>query len=543
MSPKQSGSQSNESSISGATHGQGDSKDDSGHFSDKLSSAALEAGQRTGSAVSGSGSALTMASDSGSSMATAQPTAAPNTSAVNMSATTDMSMMGSDEPVSTVQSHSPTLPESKGPLDLNDGNLAMSRGVGLLCPYCGWVLKGEVEFSQHIQQCIGRAKSSISITQPPSQVSSSAPVRGVAVEPQECYICDKSFKSHRTLDNHMKKQHGLAAPPKTVQVKRRGRPKKGSTASAGVSGDGGDGSGGRGMSQDLLQKLKMEVNDEPVERNVTVGLFDANSYGDYKAEDDDQMEDDNHQQSTTVSHSLLPCPYCSVCFNGVESLRQHTRVCLKGLPFQSKKPPQVTKPDHTQHDNLVARRLQEEFDREEADNEASFNLAKKLQKQFESKSNADIQPRNNVAYSGVSISADMENNAGYPSYGVKRSAEEGEVEQESKKMVTVVAAMTPDGQQLYTNNLFEEITMSVNVETASVISSADQDIALDPVVPSSPTCSNPSVEDYPGHFMFDVIFPKQSTFNAKNKHWDYSHTLKKLFIDMNKLVQVCSKAF
>ena len=155
----------------------------------------------------------------------------------------------------------------------------------------------------------------------------------------------------------------------------------------------------------------------------------------------------------------------------------------------------------------------------------------------------DVQPRNNVAYSGVSIPADIENNAGYQSYGVKRSAEEGEVEQESKKMVTVVAAMTPDGQQLYTNNLFEEITMSVNVETASVISSADQDIALDPVVPSSPTCSNPSVEDYPGHFMFDVIFPKQSTFNAKNKHWDYSHTLKKLFIDMNKLVQVCSKAF
>ena len=26
-------------------------------------------------------------------------------------------------------------PESKGSFDLNDGNLAMSRGVGLLCPY------------------------------------------------------------------------------------------------------------------------------------------------------------------------------------------------------------------------------------------------------------------------------------------------------------------------------------------------------------------------------------------------------------------------
>ena len=34
--------------------------------------------------------------------------------------------------------------------------------------------------------------------------------------PQVCQICDKSFKSHRTLDNHMKKQHGLAGTPKVV---------------------------------------------------------------------------------------------------------------------------------------------------------------------------------------------------------------------------------------------------------------------------------------------------------------------------------------
>ena len=33
---------------------------------------------------------------------------------------------------------------------------------------------------------------------------------------QVCQICDKSFKSHRTLDNHMKKQHGLAGTPKVV---------------------------------------------------------------------------------------------------------------------------------------------------------------------------------------------------------------------------------------------------------------------------------------------------------------------------------------
>ena len=178
----------------------------------------------------------------------------------------------------------------------------------------------------------------------------------------------------------------------------------------------------------------------------------------------------------------------------------------------------------------------------------------------------DVQPRNNVAYSGVSIPADIENNAGYQSYGVKRSAEEGEEEQESKRMVTVVA-MTPDGQQLYTNDPFEEIALGVDAEslashTASVITKAELDnksqgpTVVSPVwtqphvtvVPShqlsapsrSPTCSNPSVDDYPGHYMFDVIFPMHSS-NTKNKYWDYSHTLKKLFIDMNKMVQVCAR--
>ena len=32
-------------------------------------------------------------------------------------------------------------------------------------------------------------------------------------EPEICCICDKSFKLHRTLDNHIKKQHGLSASP------------------------------------------------------------------------------------------------------------------------------------------------------------------------------------------------------------------------------------------------------------------------------------------------------------------------------------------
>ena len=50
------------------------------------------------------------------------------------------------------------------------------------------------------------------------------------------------------------------------------------------------------------------------------------------------------------------------------------------------------------------------------------------------------------------------------------------------------------------------------------------------------TSSNPGMEDYLGQYSFDVFFTKYSSM-GKNKHWDYSGKLKKLFIDMNKWVQ------
>jgi len=42
-------------------------------------------------------------------------------------------------------------------------------------------------------------------------------------------------------------------------------------------------------------------------------------------------------------------------------------------------------------------------------------------------------------------------------------------------------------------------------------------------------------KDFPGEHKFEVKFSKQS---GKNKKWDYSNKLRKLFIDMNELVQV-----
>ena len=43
--------------------------------------------------------------------------------------------------------------------------------------------------------------------------------------------------------------------------------------------------------------------------------------------------------------------------------------------------------------------------------------------------------------------------------------------------------------------------------------------------------------DWLGRYYFNVNFT-QISLNSKNKHWDYSAKLKKLFIDMNKFVQV-----
>ena len=53
----------------------------------------------------------------------------------------------------------------------------------------------------------------------------------------------------------------------------------------------------------------------------------------------------------------------------------------------------------------------------------------------------------------------------------------------------------------------------------------------------SPTGLDPSTTNWLGQYHFDVNFT-QLSLNTKNKHWDYSKQLQKLFIDMNKFFQV-----
>jgi len=113
--------------------------------------------------------------------------------------------------------------------------------MGLLCPNCRQMCQGVEALKEHMHLCKGSQRGQ---SQPPS--AGGMGVREVPEEPQECHICDKSFKSHRTLDNHMKKQHGLAAPPKPLTPnKGRGRPKKGPMMSDRQGGWQGEGSYGQ----------------------------------------------------------------------------------------------------------------------------------------------------------------------------------------------------------------------------------------------------------------------------------------------------------
>ncbi len=112
-----------------------------------------------------------------------------------------------------------------------------SKLVGLLCPNCRTMCKGVTALQEHLKVCKGGAGASSAVRQPPSNAGPAA--RDIE-EPQECHICDEPFKSHRTLDNHMKKQHGLSTPPRQMSAKGRGRPKKSPAAASGDwGGDGG----------------------------------------------------------------------------------------------------------------------------------------------------------------------------------------------------------------------------------------------------------------------------------------------------------------
>ena len=91
-----------------------------------------------------------------------------------------------------------------------------SQLMGLVCPQCRQMCKGVQALKDHMAVCKAGGRA-----QPGG--------REMPEEPQEslCHICDKAFKNHRTLDNHLKKQHGLPGSNRAMAGSRgRGRPKK-----------------------------------------------------------------------------------------------------------------------------------------------------------------------------------------------------------------------------------------------------------------------------------------------------------------------------
>jgi len=194
---------------------------------------------------------------------------------------------------------------------------------------------------------------------------------------------------------------------------------------------------------------------------------------------------------------------------------------------------------------------------------------------------SEIQPRNTYNYTGITV-ADLENNSFIQQQtqgggeitledveavtGVKRQHEHEAERLNQCKVIIVDSSGNTTEEFTATEDAFSdpfevEIPLGGSAETVAqdykprVVWTQPQGQSLASSVSGvtmvkvpehqmvaasdmpRPTSLNPSTDDWPGHHMFDVSFTKWSQ-GAKNKHWDYSSQLKKLFIDMNRWVQV-----
>jgi len=171
----------------------------------------------------------------------------------------------------------------------------------------------------------------------------------------------------------------------------------------------------------------------------------------------------------------------------------------------------------------------------------------------------DIQPRNSHRYSGIDLSDQIPVSAEEMHYqhtqvvvqhqqqlipsGTKRRNSDTESQQRETKVILV----SSDGSIQSEEMLFtEEIDLPVNGSPSTKIEfNQDSNHSWTSSIPEhqlsgphpSPTGADPSMVNYPGHYLYEVMFTKLSQ-GSKNKHWDYSSQLKKLYIDMNKWVQV-----
>ena len=139
----------------------------------------------------------------------------------------------------------------------------------------------------------------------------------------------------------------------------------------------------------------------------------------------------------------------------------------------------------------------------------------------------EVQPQNTERYTGVSITLTDEETRG----GIKRH-HDGNLSLNTscidQSRVTIVAS---EDHEVYTDN----IPLGGSADCLARVEPYQDPIAS--VCLPSASCTITTFQNYPGPHYFDVTFTKLSE-NSKNRHWDFSCLLDKLYIDMNKLVQV-----
>lgn len=144
----------------------------------------------------------------------------------------------------------------------------------------------------------------------------------------------------------------------------------------------------------------------------------------------------------------------------------------------------------------------------------------------------DVQPRNTELYTGVTIQPIDQprvediilENVPEQRTGVKRHHEEGLNSSYLEQSKVIIVS----GDRSFSDD--------IPLGGTAVELQLEPDLTHPLTFPSA-TCSNPSLEHYPGQYDFQSIFTKLSE-SSKNRHWDYSPLLSKLYIDMNKWVQV-----
>lgn len=143
----------------------------------------------------------------------------------------------------------------------------------------------------------------------------------------------------------------------------------------------------------------------------------------------------------------------------------------------------------------------------------------------------DVQPQNPERYSGIGLNATDEDLIDLPESrgGIKRQ-HDGSLNSSCISQSRVILVQSAD-QQVYTDN----IPLGGSANSLPRLEPYHDPLAS--VYQASPTTNIPSFQYYAGPHRFDATFTKLSE-SSKNRHWDFSSMLEKLYIDMNKWVQV-----